>query len=436
MAPYLVVGGGVSGVAAAHFLHEGGAPVELLEQDAALGGRVAPAQLDEHPIELGGKNIGRRYTLFREFARKMGVTEFEFFGINSSRVLDDGRLLTVDSTRRWRSVLGLLRACPLADLWRFARLALRVMRSEADGYLGGAYFTALGERRDHRPLADWFSHPFAQTVLRPLSLRMNGAEPDEVFLGTLGTNLRSLLDTYDQPTQGMRPIFARFAAQVPVHLGVKVRGLVIRDGRVVAVTTETTDGRGQRRLDERPCAGVVLATPAGAAADLLEPEVPWAAQALRGVRYFPVLVVVARYARPVFSPAVRALVFGSESPLSNAGAYGRGALDVVRYTFSGRAARRALEGGADPAALLAEAEVLLGRHLPLRPGDRLSFTARRFDPGLCGYAPRHGALHRVLDGAVEAVGGLALTGDYVRGASIEACFRAAHGAANRVLARA
>jgi oxygen-dependent protoporphyrinogen oxidase len=393
---------------------------------------VAPARLGGRPIELGGKNIGRRYTLFREFAREMGATEYEFFGINSSRVLADGRLLTVDSTRRWKSVLGLLRACPLGDLWRFGRLALRVMRSEADGFLGGAYFAALGERRDDRPLAAWFSRPFADTVLRPLSLRMNGAEPDEVYLGTLGTNLRSLLDTYDQPTQGMAPLFTRFAAQVPVHLGVKVVGLVVRGGKVVAVKTRRADGQ----TEERPCAGVVLATPAAASAALLEPQLAPVAQALRAVRYFPVLVVVARYARPVFSASVRALVFGPDSPLSNAGAYGVGALDTVRYTFSGRAARQALDGGADAVALLAQAEATLARYTSLRPSDRLAFVARRFDPGLCAYAPRHGNLHRALEQAEDAMAGLSLTGDYVRGASIEACFRAARGAVTRTLARA
>jgi oxygen-dependent protoporphyrinogen oxidase len=432
MDPYLVVGGGVSGVAAAHYLQQAGAPVALLEQDESLGGRVAPAELAGQPIELGGKNIGRRYTLFREFARLMGDTEFEFFGLHSSRVLANGQLLTVDGARRWRSVLGLLRRCPLADLWRFGRLAWQVMRSETDGYLGGAYFAALGELRDDRPLAAWFSGSFADTVLRPLSLRMNGAEPDEVFLGTLGTNLRTLLDTYDQPKQGMRPLFARFSQQVPVYLGVRARGLVVRGGRVVAVSTEDRAGR----REERPCAGVVLAAPAGATAALVERHLKPAAEALRTVRYFPVQVVVARYARPVFSPERRALVFGAEQALSNAGAYGLGALDVVRYTFSGRAARRALDGGADAASLLAQAEALLARHVGLRPSDRLAFVSRRFEPGLCAYGPRHGALHQTLDAAMENLPGLTFTGDYVRGASIEACFRASHGAVAGALARA
>jgi oxygen-dependent protoporphyrinogen oxidase len=433
MDPYLVIGGGVSGIAAAHDLQEAGAPVELLEQDEVLGGRVAPSTLGEHPVELGGKNIGRRYHRFRAFAAKLGFSpaDFQFFGINSSRVLDDGRLLTVDSTRRGSTLLGLLRSCPPLDLVRFARLVLQVMRSEPDGYLGGPYFAALGEKRDHHPLAHWFSGRFAQQVLRPLSLRMNGAEPDEVFLGNLGSNLRTLLDTYDQPRSGMRAIFDQFATRLPVHLGTRVAALIVRNGKVVAVQTES---RG--RTQQRPCRGVVLCTPAGASASLLQPHAAAVAEVLRGVRYYPVQVAVARYARPVFTPAVRAIVFGPQHPLSNAGAYGVDALDVVRYTFSGRTARAAFTAGVSATALLEQGEALLGRYVEVHRIHRIAQATRRFDPGLCAYSPRHGAVHRALAEARAAIGGLAVTGDYVRGASIEACFRAAHGATTELVARA
>ena len=88
------------------------------------------------------------------------------------------------------------------------------------------------------------------------------------------------------------------------------------------------------------------------------------------------------------------------------------------------------------ASLLGDAEALLARYVGLRPADRLTHVSRRFEPGLCAYAPRHGALHKALDAATESLPGLTLTGDYVRGASIEACFRASHGAVTRSLARA
>jgi oxygen-dependent protoporphyrinogen oxidase len=424
--PYLVIGGGASGIAAADFLLQANQPVELLEQGESLGGRIAPGELEGEPVDLGGKNIGQRYRLFREFARRHGDPSFEHFGINSSRVGPDGRLTTVDSTRRWRSVRQLWRQSPKRDLLRFAWLCARVASREGDGYLGGPYFDGLGRRSDERPISAYFSAAFCQAVIRPMVVRMNGAEPDEVFLGNFGSNLRSLLDTYDQPKEGMRPLLEGFAARVPVRLRTRARALVIEDGRVRAVEIE----RAGRREVWR-CAGVVVAAPAPAAARLLEPVQPATARALRQIRYFPVMVIVARYRQPVFTPQVRAIVFPPDQPLSNAGAYGAERLDTVRYTFSGRAAREALAG--EPEALLRHAEALLGAHTPVRTEQRRGFVARRFDDGLCAYAPHHADVRAALDESLRDVGGLALAGDYLRGASIEACFRSAHGAAQSLL---
>jgi oxygen-dependent protoporphyrinogen oxidase len=160
----------------------------------------------------------------------------------------DGRLTTIDSTRRWRSLRRLWRQAPKRDLLRFAWLCARVAARKEDGYLGGPYFDGLGRRRDDRPISAYFSAAFCQAVIRPIVVRMNGAEPDEVFLGNFGSNLRALLDTYDQPKDGMRPLLERFAARVPVrllHAGAGAR----RRGRA-----------GARRRDRarRPARGAAL----------------------------------------------------------------------------------------------------------------------------------------------------------------------------------
>jgi oxygen-dependent protoporphyrinogen oxidase len=175
-----------------------------------------------------------------------------------------------------------------------------------------------------------------------------------------------------------------------------------------------------------------VAAPAPAAARLLDPVRPAAARALRRIRYFPVMVIVARYRQPVFTPQVRAIVFRPDQPLSNAGAYGAGQLDTVRYTFSGRAAREAITSE-DPEALLRRAETLLGAHMPVRTEQRCDFVARRFDDGLCAYAPHHADVKVAVSEALRDADGIALAGDYLRGASIEACFRAAQGAVESLL---
>ena len=424
-----VIGGGVSGIAAAHFLKQAGLEVELLERSEHLGGRIGSCRLGDRWLDFGGKNIGRRYHLFRRFTESLGEFRWEYFGINSSQVRD-GRIVTFDSSRRWRTVARLLRRCRPSDLIRFGHLCWRARSSEENGYLGSAFFGALGQRLDDRPASDFFGAEFCRRMLRPMTVRMNGAEPDEVYMGNLGTNIRMIFDSYEQLEVGMKQLLDRFAATTRVRLGVRVDGLVERSGRVVGV--RATDSSGATR--ERAYAGVVLATQAPEAARLLEPAAPELAELLGQVRYYPVAVALARYRRDVFSPEVRALVFDQGEVLSNAGSYGINDLDLVRYTFSGRRARRFLARESEPEAWLRRGEELLGRYLPVDPSERIEFVARRFDRGLCAYVPHYERFSSGLTEQLRALPGLFLTGDYLRGASIEACFRASQSCASRIVA--
>jgi protoporphyrinogen/coproporphyrinogen III oxidase len=389
-----VVGGGISGIAAAHFLRSRNIDVEILEKDDSLGGRIGSAQLGSRMIDLGGKNIGHKYACFRAFAASLGEYDYEPFGINSSRVRN-GRIVTLDSSRRWRSTFNFLRDCPKADVMRFAYLCARVLASEQNRYLGAPLFRSLGRRLDDVPLAWRFSQHFCNAVLRPMSVRMNGAEPDEVYVGNIGTNLGMWLDSYDQLRDGMSSLLRDFARTVPVRFSSRVDALMVRDGRIAGLCI--TDAAGTTHTREYD--NVVLATPATVSAKLVRDVLPQTAAALGQVRYFPVMVLIAEYERDIFSHAVRALTFGPADPLSNAGAYGIDARNVVRYTFSGRAARALIERGVPSETLIELAESILNRHIAVKRHERRAFVARAFDPGLCAYAPHH---EHVLD-ALEAV---------------------------------
>jgi protoporphyrinogen/coproporphyrinogen III oxidase len=416
-----VVGGGVSGLAAAFRLHRDGFAVELLEASDALGGRCAPGFLGDRSITYGGKNIGRRYTSFRAFTAAFGDHPYEPFGINSSRV-EDGRLLTLDSGRRATSLRSLMRLGRRRDLARLIALAVRVHRDERNRFLGGPAFTRLARRSDHQPLSAHFGEQLTRTFLRPVTVRMNGAEPGEVNLGTFGTNLGMLMDTFDQLSRGLQPVLDDFAHRVPVRLGTRVERLLADDdGRVAGVVTPV----GAELYD-----GVVLAAPAHAAAELVEEHDPPLAERLRAVRYFPAAVVIAEYARPVFPPEVRALVFG-EGPCSNAGAYGFQDLDLVRYTFSGRDARALLAAGPSVERLLEAGESQLKAVLGFDASARIRAGMRRWDDAYCAYVPFHGGFLDDVHDGLARLSGLELAGDYLRGASIEACFRAGEEAARR-----
>jgi len=109
-----VIGGGVSGIACAHYLTKKGVQVSLFEEGDRLGGRMARDTLGNKSICLGGKNIGYQYKEFREFLSAYGDPEYEYFGINSSRIRN-GEIVTFDSKNKLKSILNLLGSMSVID---------------------------------------------------------------------------------------------------------------------------------------------------------------------------------------------------------------------------------------------------------------------------------------------------------------------------------
>jgi oxygen-dependent protoporphyrinogen oxidase len=422
-----VVGGGISGLAAAFHLERAGFEVDVIDQGDILGGRFGLAILGDRPVMMGGKNIGRKYTSFRAFTSALGEHRYEPFGINSSRV-EGGRTRTFDSGRVGRTLRTVATMGAPMDLARLLSLALRVRRSEENRFLGSPAFARLAERFDSAPLSAHFGPRATRNLLRPMTVRMNGAEPDEVYLGTFNTNLSLILDTFDQLERGVQPVLAAIAERVNVVLGTRVEGLIIESGRVAGVRSSRD---GQAASESRYDA-VVVATPAPFAAGILRSAAPELSGLLEQVHYFPTTVALVQYDRPVFTPEVRAVAMDG-SPCSNAGAYGQDDRHIVRYTFSGRDARTP-----DPSADQVEAWIGIGEErlnasVPVSRGARrVDSISRHWSRGYCGYLPFHGRFLADVARHVQGMPGLALSGDYLRGASIEACSRSGEQAAAEV----
>ena len=424
---WIIVGGGASGLAAAFFLEQRGLESTIVERDCMLGGRMGTVKLGDRALDCGGKNIGKKYKLFRQFAASIGTYPFEYFGLNSSQVID-GKVKTFEGRARWRTLVDLTRGVAATDVLRFGHLVWRVKADESAGYLGSALSRGLARRFDDRPASHYFSREFGRRVLRPMSVRMNGAEPDEIYVGNLGSNVRMILDTYEQFQHGLAPLLHDVALRYDVRFNAVVESLLVRRGRTCGVRVRSADGS----TTDIHGAGVILATPAHTSATLLEPIVPGVAEQLRRVAYHPVTLIVAEYDRPIFTSTVRAFVFGDDEAVSNAGAYGINDLNLVRYTFSGRTARQSIAKDVAAEQLLTAGEAALAKYVPFDTAWRRRFVARQFRPGLCAYAPHHGRLLDRITRELTAAPGLYLTGDYIQGASIEACFRSASACVNRL----
>ncbi len=424
---WIVIGGGASGLATSFFLKQHGIDSEIVESESAIGGRMGCVKLGNRQLDCGGKNIGRGYTLFRQFAAGLGPHPFENFGLNSSQARN-GRLVTFDAQRRWRSLLDLAGGISPLDMARFARMLRRVHSDEDNGYLGSSFFNSLEERHGHRPVSEYFGREFCRRIIRPMSVRMNGAEPDEIHLGNLGSNFRMVMDTYEQLRDGLAPLLRDFENGYSVRLNTRCQSLVLRNGRVAGVRVTNDSGA----TGELACSGVVMATPAPVSARLVESILPDLARRLHSVAYYPVMLVLAEYRRPIFSSRVRAVVFDEQDPLSNAGAYGLNDLHVVRYTFSGRTARRYFADSVGGEDLLRIGEAALNRYIPVSEREREAFAVRRFDLGLCAYTSSHSNFLDAVGRELRKVSGLYVTGDYMQGASIEACFRSAKACVHRL----
>ncbi|MGW0733743.1 FAD-dependent oxidoreductase [Streptomyces sp. NPDC002851] len=423
-----VVGSGISGLNAALRLALLGYSVEVVEAADTLGGRFGVDRLGDRQVMTGGKNIGRRYTEFRRFTAELGVDAYDSFGYNASR-LKNGKILTLDSERRGRTLANIRKMGSTRDFARLAAMAARIRLDDTNRFLGSRYFSALSRRHDHAPLSSFFGPELTDMLIRPMVIRNNGAEPDEVNPGTFGTNLAMLMDHYDQLADGIQPALDAFAKRVPVRLGTRVESLVIRGGEVAGLRLT----RNGAPAEDVAYDGVVIATPAYATADILRGTHPALARSLSGVRYFPSTVVLVEYDRNMFNEEVRALAM-DDGPCSNAGSYGKNERHIVRYTYSGRRGRLTDLSPAAIDRLTSDTEATLRRHLGAPRAERVHTLVKHWQAAYSGYVPYHAQFLAEVRHGVAAVPGLELAGDYIQGVAIEACARTGGAAAVRLAA--
>lgn len=393
-------------------------PLTCSTTNRPFGGRSRSSALGSQTITLGGKNIGGRYRRFRDFVDAYGGGQWEDFGISTSQIRN-GKIYAVEGSKRGRVALDLLGHAHPADVARLVRYARALRADSANRFLDGPAFARITRRHDP-PLSRTFRPYITQQLIRPMTIRMNGAEPNEAFLGNFGTNLSLVLDSFEQLVDGFDPLFESVAKDVSTHQGSTVTAVHTVDGAVNSISCTDADDQPQR-IDADI---VILAVPAGAAARLIDHLDPSIATTLRRIPYYPVGVVVAEYDQDVFGENARALVFPTGHAISNAGAYGKDARNIVRYTFSGHAARSVLDTDPDTTELLSVAERNLRAYMPFNAAA-VDAVSAIWAHGLCAYGPRHAKTVGPAASRAGRVRGLALAGDYVSGASIEACFHSA-----------
>ncbi|MFK8910251.1 protoporphyrinogen oxidase [Streptomyces sp. YS-3] len=311
-APHIVVvGGGISGLAAAHRLLESGARVTVLEAAGRLGGKLLAGEIAGARVDLGAESMLARRPEGVALAREVGLGDRLTPPAATAAIWTRGVLRPMPRNHLMgvpadpASLTGIVSAEGLARIAQDHELP----STEVGEDIGVGEFVA---RRVGREVVDRLVEPLLGGVYAgdAYRLSMRAAVPQ---LYALARENGSLLD-------GVARVQAKAAAGPrdgsPVFMGldggmgtlplavadaVRAGGGLIRTGTPVRALTRTAAGWLVRTdSPEAPAIeadGVVLASPAGPASALLAAESPSAAAELATVEYASMALVTMAFRR-------------------------------------------------------------------------------------------------------------------------------------------
>jgi protoporphyrinogen/coproporphyrinogen III oxidase len=457
----VVVGGGIAGLSAAHALlahrRSGEEPplrVTLLEAERRLGGQVRSEPIASQRLDVGAESLMTRTPAAIELCRELGIGE-ELVTPSQSAMLvwARGRLRPLppgilggmpqgawpllrsgilSPTGVARAALDLLLPaseidgdCSVAELVR-PRLGRQVLDRLIDPLLGTIY-AADCEALSAQSAAPQMLHAAGESrsLIRGLRAAAGaqrgsspGAPPFVSLPGGLGRIVERLVESLDG---------------AELHRGVRAEGLErSADGRYLLRI-----GGGERLRSD----GLVLATPAGQAASVLEELCAPAAARLRAIDYASTVVVTMRYPasaapRPlewagVMVPRSERRLLGALTAMS--AKWPHLAVDGeiwLRCSVTRASAVAALE--LDDAEIVKRLAVELREALGLR-GEPLEAHVTRWRRSLPLYEPGHSSRVAEIEAHLRRLPALALAGAAYKGIGVPQCIQQGREAAQRVL---
>jgi len=307
----VVIGGGISGLAAAHRLQSGGARVTVLEASGRLGGKLCGGEIEGVAVDLGAESMLARRPEAVELARAVGLGErlqppatatAALWTRGALRPMPKGHVMGVPGDLAPLAASGVISDDGLARIARDAELPPTPVGE--DVALGEFIAARLGREVVDRLVEPLLGGVYAGDVYRT---SMRAAVPTLFELARanrpLAEGVRELAERSAQRQGGAGPVFMGIdggIGRLPLAVADAVRaaGGEIRTDAPVRELRRADDGwtvvtdDGVLRAD-----AVVLAAPAPAAARLLAADSPAASAELGTVDYASMALITMAFRR-------------------------------------------------------------------------------------------------------------------------------------------
>lgn len=448
----VVVGGGISGLAAAHRLVGRGVEVVLIEQSTRLGGKIHTGEIVGGPVELGAEAFAVRDphgapSAAIELVDELGLGDSVTFpAVQKAAIAIAGELLPLPG--------GTLMGVP-GDLGSLGRVAEPSADGDRDG---GRPILPDGDIAVGRLVRDRLGDQVADRLVDPMLGGVYAGRADDLSLATTMPALADALSREHTLTGAVRavladrptnagPIFATIVGgmgQLVTALAAGLReqtrlGLPVRALGRVGDRWRLTVG-STRDATELDADGVVLAVPAAPAARLLSGMVgaDLVAADLVGALDYASVALVTLALPDVELPELSGFLVPATAGFGVKAAtffdrkwahLKRPGVSVVRASLGRYGDEAILQ--CDDASLVALAHAELGKLLGQPLPTPVEARVRRWGGALPQYAPGH--LGRVATARASLPPTLALAGAAFDGVGVPACARSGQAAADRVL---
>jgi oxygen-dependent protoporphyrinogen oxidase len=454
----VVVGGGISGLAAAWFLHRDGPPdlvVTVLEAGPQVGGKLRVSDVAGVPVDEGAESLLLRRPEAVDLAVAVGLgADLEDAATTSAAIWSHAKMHPVPT--------GTVMGIP-TDLRALARTRLLTARELArvpvDSWLPGPLLS--GDVAVGKHVARRLGHAVVERLVEPLLGGVYAGRADLLSLDATLPQLKGPTRRHRSLLAAAREARASAGAAGGAVFGAPRGGVgrlpaavarasaaTVRTGATVRELVRTPSGwaliLGSTSAPERLEAdAVILAVPAAAAARLLRDPVPAAAAELSVVRSASMAVITLAFAATAFRspprgsgflvpPADGRVIKAATFSSTKWGWYADAAPGTVVVRLSVGRIDEEIDLQRDNSELV---EVALGDLTDAVGVTDPPIDARvsRWGGGLPQYGVGHlGRVQRVRD-AVAAQQGLAVCGATYDGVGIPACVASAHSASAQVL---